>query len=118
MNKRNCPNCWAPYDIDVNKCPYCGTSYFDMSSLDFTYGEPFYLKFKINMGGKDVYITQLVKPRVDSIDISSESVMAYDKYGNNTANYITSKSMSTNICFESVCCMGNDTLCEIYRIEE
>ena len=70
------------------------------------------------MGGKDVNITQFVKPRVDSMDFSCESVTAYDKYGNNTANYITSKGMSTNICFESVCCMGNDTLCEIYRIEE
>ena len=23
MNK-NCPNCGAPYDIGLNKCPYCG----------------------------------------------------------------------------------------------
>lgn len=40
MNK-NCPNCGAPYDIQLNKCPYCGTSYFDLSALDLTNREPF-----------------------------------------------------------------------------
>ena len=113
MNKRNCPNCGAPYDIDVNKCPYCGTSYFDMSSLDFTNGEPFYLKFKINMGGRDAFVTQLVVPRIDSIDFSSESIATYDIYGNKTADCITSKSISTNICFEGVPFGSNDTLIEI-----
>ena len=28
---RNCPNCGAPLEAEVNKCPYCGTSYFDFS---------------------------------------------------------------------------------------
>jgi len=34
MANRNCPNCAAPYDAALNKCPYCGTSYFDMSCID------------------------------------------------------------------------------------
>ena len=47
LSKRNCPNCSAPYDINFNKCPYCGTSYYDLSALDFTTQEPFYLKINI-----------------------------------------------------------------------
>ncbi len=39
---KNCPNCGAVYETDKNKCPYCGTSYFDMSFVDFTNGIPFY----------------------------------------------------------------------------
>ena len=64
-----------PYQIDLNQCPYCGTSYFDMSAIDFTNGEPFYLKFKVNMGGYECYVTQLVRPRVESMEFSSDSVV-------------------------------------------
>jgi len=38
--KRNCPNCGAPYDVQLNKCPYCDTSYFDLSCLQIG-DEPF-----------------------------------------------------------------------------
>ena len=70
-------------------------------------------KFKINMDGGYAFITQLVIPRLDSIDFSSESVATYDIYGNKTADYITSKSISTNICFDGVSFGSNDTLIEI-----
>ena len=43
---RNCPNCAAPYDVNLNKCPYCGTNYFDISCIDIDSFEPFYLKLK------------------------------------------------------------------------
>ena len=46
METRNCPNCAAPYDVALNKCPYCGTSYFDMSCIDINNEEPFYLKLR------------------------------------------------------------------------
>lgn len=57
MTQRNCPNCAAPYNIELNKCPYCGTSYYDLSALDLTAREPFYLKIKVYMNGKECYIT-------------------------------------------------------------
>ena len=41
MNKLNCPNCGAPINPDNNKCSYCGTSYFDLSSIDVDTGKPF-----------------------------------------------------------------------------
>lgn len=72
MRRRNCPNCGAPYDIDKNKCPYCGTSYYDMSAIDFESGEPFYLKIRTNMNGQQVYITQLVKPILNTIEMSTD----------------------------------------------
>lgn len=43
---RNCPNCGAPYDADLSKCPYCGTSYFDMSCIDIGERRPFYLRLR------------------------------------------------------------------------
>lgn len=29
MNKINCPNCGAPIDGFLNKCPYCDAPYID-----------------------------------------------------------------------------------------
>lgn len=110
MNSRNCPNCGAPYQIDLNQCPYCGTSYFDMSAIDFTNGEPFYLKFKVNMGGYEYYVTQLVRPRVDSIEFSSDSVEARDIMGNRVCSFVQCQTVTTNISFESVQAPGKKEL--------
>jgi predicted RNA-binding protein with PUA domain len=38
----NCPNCGAP--ISSEKCPYCGTVFYDFSCIDLN--EPTYIKFK------------------------------------------------------------------------
>lgn len=46
MKQTNCPNCGAPYDLELTKCPYCGTNYFDLSFIDFDVTEPFYIKIK------------------------------------------------------------------------
>ena len=103
MTQRNCPNCAAPYNIELNKCPYCGTSYYDLSALDLMAREPFYLKIKVEMNGKECYITQLVKPRMDmSMDFSSDGVDYYDGIGNRLAAYTRSKGLTTNLSFEAV----------------
>lgn len=102
MRRRNCPNCGAPYDIYKNKCPYCGTSYYDMSAIDFESGEPFYLKIRTNMNGQQVYITQLVKPILNTIEMSTDTVNCYDIIGREVASYISNKSLTTNISFMGI----------------
>lgn len=74
-NHKNCPNCAAPYDPAENRCPYCGTAYFDMSTVDFDSQEPFYLKIKVN----GYMITQLVVP--ETCAFSSESEYAEGRGG-------------------------------------
>lgn len=114
MNQRNCPNCAAPYDIVLNKCPYCGTSYYDLSALDLTGHEPFCLKIKTEMNGVPCYITQLVKPSVDmSIEFSSNTVAAYGELGNRLCSFTRSNTMTTNISFEAVTTENNKNLCTI-----
>jgi len=118
MPNRNCPNCGAPYDIDVNKCPYCGTSYFDLSALDFSTREPFYLKIKTNMNGMPCYITQLVRPSANvSMEFSSDTVEAHDISGNVVSTFNRSSSLTTNISFEAVTSAKHKNLCTI-EIEE
>lgn len=114
MSKRNCPNCGAPYDINLNKCPYCGTSYYDLSALDFTTHEPFYLKIKTEMNGKPCYITQLVRPRADiSMDFNSETVDAVDGLGRTVCSFTRGTSLTTNISFNAVASDIYKNLCTI-----
>lgn len=118
MSKRNCPNCGAPYDIDLNKCPYCSTSYYDLSALDFSTHEPFYLKIKTEMNGMPCYITQLVRPSADmSIEFNSDTVEAHDVFENTVCTFNISKTLTTNISFEAIMSPKHNSLCTI-QIEE
>lgn len=114
MHNRNCPNCAAPYNVELNKCPYCGTSYYDLSALDFTTCEPFYLKIKTELNGVPCCITQLVRPKRDmSIEISSETIDACDLWGDTICSFTKSQTMTTNISFEAVVSPDYKSLCVI-----
>lgn len=56
MNKINCPNCGAPIDGFLNKCPYCGTFYYDFSEIDISSREPIFLKIRY---GDNVFIQKV-----------------------------------------------------------
>jgi hypothetical protein len=113
-NARNCPNCGAPYDMDVNKCPYCGTSYYDLSSLDLSSREPFYLKIKTNMNGMPCYITQLVRAKPNmSIEVGTETVDYCDGYVRTLGTCVSKQTMTTNIEFEAVTSPNHKNLCTI-----
>ena len=114
MNNRNCPNCGAVYDVGLNKCPYCGTSYYDMSALDLTAREPFYLKIKTELNGQMCYITQLVRFKPDmSIEIGSETVDVCDMSGAAVCSFVGKQTMTTNISFEAVVSPTHKNLCTI-----
>ena len=99
MNKLNCPNCGAPISADNNKCPYCNTSYFDLSSIDINNDEPFYLKIRM---GKMI-LTQLVRVLPDmSINFESNSCSMHDSLGNKLYEFTTSNNMFTNLNFEAI----------------
>ena len=110
MESRNCPNCGAPNDPHLNKCPYCGTSYFDFTSIDIADGKPMFLKIKVG----DRIITQLVYPDPDiTVECNVESQDIIVPNGLLTKIY-TSISCTTDIRFHSV----PDEHNHIYTIEE
>lgn len=102
MNKRNCPNCGAVYEINKNKCPYCDTSYFDLSSLNFTDQKPFYLKVRMNIGGQNIYITQLVRPILENMQVTTNYCYALDSYNKPIATFKNDSCLNTNIKFEAI----------------
>ena len=99
MASKNCPNCAAPYDVSLNKCPYCGTSYFDLSAIDINNTEPFYLKIK---SGNVTYTSKVVVKEDVSITISEDAVDIFDKYGDRVGRVVTGKSVDIDIGFKSV----------------
>ena len=99
MSKLNCPNCGAPISADNNKCPYCDTSYFDLSAIDINDNKPFYLKIRM---GKQT-ITQLVRviPNI-SVEITDNTYSAYGGIGNKLLTFNTNRNMSINMEFKAI----------------
>ena len=120
MKGKNCPNCGAVYEPEKNECPYCGTSYYDMSALDFETEEPFYLKIKTHINGKPAYITQLVKPYLDrlSINFDADYTTVYGGYGGRVPLWqmCSNRTLNTNISFCAVP-MKDNNLC-IVEVED
>lgn len=118
MNQRNCLNCGAPYDIKLNKCPYCGTSYYDLSALDIDAQEPFYLKIKTNLNGIPCYVTQLVRPMRDmSMEFSVESTDVIGIGGSKIYSFVQNQTLTTNIRFQAIPSGENKELCMIEVME-
>lgn len=97
MKNRNCPNCGSPYDTELNKCPYCNTSYFDMSCIDIDNNEPFYMKIKVG----DKVVTQKVIAELGGIEIKYEPVYAYNSFGRIMA-FNGGCNCTTNISFRAI----------------
>lgn len=96
---RNCPNCGAPYDVGLSKCPYCGTSYFDLSCLQIG-DEPFYLKIKDPARG--IVFTQ--KCYLKNVNVSSEF---HNTYADNPLGYrqfavCTSRDLTIDLSLEAI----------------
>ena len=97
MENLNCLNCGAPIEPFNHKCKYCGTSYFDLTSMDINENKPFYLKIKID----NKIITQLVRASFKSVTLEQNSIyVEADK--NMSYKYLNSQSLFINIEFQAV----------------
>lgn len=49
MSMTNCVNCGSAKDVNESVCPFCGTSYFDLTDIDLSYNrKPCVVRFKFN----------------------------------------------------------------------
>lgn len=107
----NCPNCGAVIDYELHKCPYCGTSYFDMSCVDLESGEPIYLKIKTKLGDYTAYITQLIIPKTVDIKYAENLHTACNRGA--PIMIAKEKTIQTSIAFEAFHTFGDKpvTIC-------
>ena len=95
---RNCPNCGAPYDVGLSKCPYCETSYFDLSCLQIN-GDPFYLKIKTTDG---LVITQKCVLTSAQISVDPHYLHVTDHKGNVVASLRDRTDMTTTLELQNI----------------
>ena len=95
---RNCPNCGAPYEIGENRCPFCGTAYFDLSVIDIDAKEPFYISIRVN----GMLVTQLVRPVNCEVSMESEDVCANAGPYGRVATFHRTMNVHTTLSFESI----------------
>lgn len=96
--KTHCPSCAAPLEIGEVKCPYCGTTYYDLSAIDFNSNEPIFLTIKKD----NMLITQKVKPQTFSFESSCDEVFATDSLGHKVMALKTNMTLDTNITFTAI----------------
>lgn len=99
MNQRNCPNCGAPYNAELSTCPYCGTSYFDMSAIDINEGRPFYLKLKMD---DKVFTSKVIAEPDIQIVFNEESCDVFGRYGDKIGKFIVNRNIDIDMRFKSV----------------
>lgn len=99
MSQRNCPNCGAPYKTELNTCPYCGTSYFDMSTIDINEGRPFYLKIKMN--GMVLTSKVIAEPDIQ-IEVNQDDYCGYNHNGDKIYRIVANRYLDIDMHFTSV----------------
>lgn len=97
--EENCPNCGAPYDSSLNACPYCKTSYFDMSAIDLNDRRPMWLKLR--MGDMIFTSKVIVKPDI-SISLNEEACEFHGRDGHLVSKIVTNKTADVDVTFCSV----------------
>lgn len=100
QSQRNCPNCGAPYKTELNTCPYCGTSYFDMSAIDINEGKPFYLKIK--MDGMVLTSKVVAEPNME-MNFTDNEIAFTGRYGKVLQKVKINRSLGIDMHFKSVC---------------
>lgn len=100
----NCPNCGAP--ITSEKCEYCGTLFYDFSTIDVD--KPCYLKIKY----QNAIVMVKAKVRHSELNMTTESQTAYDAFGSPLITFLSSQSLDLSLEFECVP-FDNDVLAQI-----
>lgn len=103
----NCPNCGAP--ITSEQCPYCGTLFYDFSAIEI--GKPCFLKIKLD---NNIMLVKAISRNID-INMSSDTVEAYDTFGSPILTFVTNRNMDLSMEFN--CVPFNDHLLEVRSVE-
>jgi hypothetical protein len=123
MSKTNCVNCGAAKDTSEIKCPFCGTTYLDLTAIDFSSDDPvvcqFVLPNNVRLGDSDrrVIMSMLAVPKLEDMSMNANTVVAYG--GDNPyplARFTQSLNMNIGVSFMPVVKKNSKTLCEL-RVE-
>ena len=107
MSKTNCINCGAAKDTSDIKCPFCGTTYLDLTAIDFSSHEPVVCEFVLpsfnGTTNKDKAIMRMLAiPNLESLTMESNHVDVYGSCGQRVATISTGADINIGVSFTPV----------------
>ncbi len=111
MSKTNCINCGAAKDTSEIKCPFCGTTYLDLTAIDFSSDDPVVCQFVLPeefrpgfRGAKGRFImSMLARPQLENITMQANTVDVSGSFGNHIASFVTDYDINIGVSFKPVC---------------
>lgn len=124
MSKTNCINCGAAKDTSEIKCPFCGTTYLDLTAIDFDSDEPVVCEFVLpkmfgfsNCPGR-VVMYMLARPKLDRIDVSDNRTYCYGHGMYPLCSVSTGVDIDIGVSFTPVAKGDRKEICELRVLEE
>ena len=115
----NCKNCGAALDICSSKCAFCGTKNINMTDIDLASGEAANFIFKLpnnfkDAEGKEVFLSVLAIPELQSIEIKSEPLYIYGGLNDTALAYVNNSTFEVGLNLRAVTNpKHNNSLCEL-----
>ena len=123
MSKTNCINCGAAKDTDEIKCPFCGTTYLDFTSIDFASDDPVVCQFvlpnniTIDDSKAKAVMSMLARPRLETMSIEANSTTMYGRFGMPMATFTTGYDVNIGVSFQPIA-RKDKTLFTLRALEE
>ena len=118
MSKTNCINCGAAKDTSEIKCPFCGTTYLDMTAIDFSSDDPVVCQFVLpdcvhsGAPGKMV-MSMLARPHLDTITQTTDTVDFYGDRGRLISRFTVGRNIDIGVSFSPIAHGSKNTLFEL-----
>lgn len=108
MSKTNCINCGAVKDTSEIKCPFCGTTYLDLTAIDFSSDEPvvcqFVLPDNIRIGNSNAkaVMSMLARPCLETMSMEANTTNIYGSWSNPIATFTSSYDVNIGVSFKPI----------------
>ena len=101
--RTNCVNCGAAIDISEVKCPFCGTTYFDLTAIDFApQSPPTVLKLRIPTAKGSLIFSMLAKPSLETIKVTNNNMTFRGRYGEHIMQMTESVNTDVGVSFRAI----------------
>lgn len=122
MSKTNCINCGAAKDTSEIKCPFCGTTYLDLTAIDFSSGEPVVCEFvlpeniRLNNSNKKVIMSMIARPCLEEVTVETNTTDVYGGWSIQPVSFVQSLDINVGVSFKPI--PQKDKSCFTLRSDE
>ena len=125
MSKTNCINCGAAKDTSEIKCPFCGTTYLDLTAIDFGSDDPVVCEFVLpkqfgfnGLSGR-VVMSTLAIPHLENITMEDRRTNIYGGIGGHRLTSVsTGMDINIGVSFTPVAKGTRKEICTLRVLED